>query len=756
MVKGVFYGALALFLIIGILLGLKRGLIKSTIRIATVLISCILVIFLTPTITSAVLKANISNLNLVIDGMKINTLGEAIVSYISQISVVAGLLETSPTLKAVVSALPMIVVNLILFVILFFIVKGIFYFIAMIANRIILGKNSERPKRRLWGALIGGVQGVIVFLFILIPIAGAMNLVTDTMDIVEVPTTKQEQSISLANVTTINTANENNDNLQETIDLAEATKQIDDYNDIFVLKAFNALGYKKLSNSVFDKLTTMELAEKKKTTLRSETTVLAKSYNSYLKIQNVNLDNFSEEDEKNTNELIENVFSSPLISGIATELTTGLADAWVGSNPQPFVGVEKPTLNAKLVKTFDNLLINLRNDNSTDLKNDLQILVSTLRVSSKYNLTQKLNSGTTDELVKAIGEEGCVEELVGTLAKGKVTKQILPTVIEVGIIYGYDAVGVESEVTIVKTADEVNWDTEKVILGDLFENVSRTYLSTQQEGEILDKIDLISFAGVLDNLRRSQLLHGASQDITIKFLTSNLLSGVDTSTLVDYISNDAKYNEINFVTMFTTLKSSADIAKDIKNSTETGNPSLDKKDVSNLLDGLTKDDTTKNALKDLASSDNLEKAGVDSATAGAVSGLVDSITDYDTTAEGAVQTPKTDEEIDSATNAVEDLLGASKNALDTEKSYIFSDDEETAKAKMKQFTDNMLSSEFIYASTINKGENLGFKQGSESNLSANEQIWLIEVLKAENSANPEKYTAEKCAQIADMFGVVYA
>jgi len=766
MSRGVIYGLFAFFIICGILLGLKRGLVKSVIRIITVLICCVLVVFIVPLLTSAILKADLSSTGLTIGDVPVTTINDTIINYIGSITGMAQLLATSPTLVAVINAVPAIIVNLILFILLFFVAKGLLYFVDIIINKIVIKKGSDKPKRRVWGAVVGGIQGLICFLFVLIPIAGSMNMLDETMDLIE--STKQQTQVTA--VTNISLDSQKTDEKKDgqTMSIEEfpkqATNAVDAYQDIFIIKMFNAIGYRAITNVVYDKLTTIEITEENKTTLKSEAKVVAKIYNSYEKLKDVDVAKFSEQNQKDTNQLIDDAFSSPVVGGITTELVTGVANAWTATNPSEFIGIAKPEFNENLVETVDVLLLNLRNNTTESLKSELKVIVGTIKVCADYNVTENVNAGDPDTLVSILGQEGCMEAVVGQLSTGKATKQAIPSLIEFGLAYGYEAVGIDNvEVHINKTADQVNWETEKVILGDLFEGVSSTYLSTKSEGELINKLDFIAMAKVLNSLRASQLLSDISQDVSVKLLSSNLTVGIDVSSLTSYISNDNTYRDMDFTVMLTTLKSSANIASDMKDIIDgTGDVTeLNPEDVGTFLDGLTSNESTKDVLKDLANEENLKKAGADTETSSAVTGLIDAITGYDTTAAGAIQVPTETEELEKETVAVEKLLQASTEANDLATGYIFSDNEAEAKTKMVEFIDSITSSKFIYASTINEGVKLGFKlddetfDGTTSNLSDHEKVWLIEVLREDQSKVSPKYTQLQCLEIARMFGLTY-
>ena len=204
MSSGVIYGLFAMFLILGVLLGLRRGLVKAAIRIATIIISCVLVVFLVQPITTAILTADLSSAGLVVGDVPVTTINDTIVNYIGSMGGVAQLLATSPTLVAVINSIPAMLVNMLLFVVLFFIIKGILYFVDIIINKIVIKKDSDKPKRRIWGAVVGGVQGIICFLFVFIPIAGTMNMLDETMELVDASkTTVQETSLSNVSISEV-------------------------------------------------------------------------------------------------------------------------------------------------------------------------------------------------------------------------------------------------------------------------------------------------------------------------------------------------------------------------------------------------------------------------------------------------------------------------------------------------------------------------------------------------------------------------
>ena len=466
MSSGLVYGMFAFFIVVGALLGLKRGLTKALIRIITVIIAGVAVVFLVTPITSAILSADLSGTGLVIGDIPVTTINETIINYISTIAGIGQLLMASPTLVALINAIPMVLVNLILFVLLFFILKGVLYFIDITLNRIIIKKDSEKPIRRLWGALVGAVQGLLCFLIVLMPIAGTMNLLDETMDLVnEQKTTTQAASMTGGALTTNVAMTEVE---EETMALEEfpayATNAVDAYQDIFIIKMFNAVGYRAITNSVFDRLTTMEIGKDVKTNLRTETKVITKVYNNYEKLKDVDLANFSTQNQSDANQLIDDAFSSPIVGGITTELVKELSSVWTAAEPSTFIGVAKPEMNEDLIETFDVLLLSLRSSTKDDLKKDLKAIVGTIKVSADYDLTENMASVDPDKIVTIIGQDGCMENIIGALTSGKATKEAIPSLVEFGLAYGYSAVGLDgTDAQVNKTAAQINWDREQNI-----------------------------------------------------------------------------------------------------------------------------------------------------------------------------------------------------------------------------------------------------------------------------------------------------
>jgi len=166
----------ALFILSGLVIGLIRGWKRSLIRLAWLIGSIILLFIVTGFVTPALLDVDISFLNLSIDGTSVSTIKQYATVIASQ-----AIGSTPESLYGAVDfivALTSLFLNSFVFVILFFALKAITFVLFKIFNLIFIHDKGKK-KGRLLGGLIGGVSGLLVALTILMPVAGYISLYGD-------------------------------------------------------------------------------------------------------------------------------------------------------------------------------------------------------------------------------------------------------------------------------------------------------------------------------------------------------------------------------------------------------------------------------------------------------------------------------------------------------------------------------------------------------------------------------------------------
>ena len=129
-------------LILGFVFGWVRGYQKSLTRFIMVLVVAVIAFFVAPALTNSVLMFNLTKYNVTVGSKTVSNVKELIIEYISQIDKVRELMQSSPTMKEFVTALPAMLVNVVLFTVVFFILK----YISMIIYWIIAGVCFNKKK----------------------------------------------------------------------------------------------------------------------------------------------------------------------------------------------------------------------------------------------------------------------------------------------------------------------------------------------------------------------------------------------------------------------------------------------------------------------------------------------------------------------------------------------------------------------------------------------------------------------------------
>ena len=179
-----FFGTLLVAFFIGFWRGAKRSAMHFGISLALVIISY----FVTPPITNAILNISVSY------GGSTKTLSELSIEFISKSEAIRSAMENSAALKALIESLPAIVLNIVVFLVVYAIVRLLGYIIFKIVERFtVKSKKQEKElgikRHRLGGGAIGLVEGLVFFILALAPLNSIVGFVGDLKE-----TFAQEQS----------------------------------------------------------------------------------------------------------------------------------------------------------------------------------------------------------------------------------------------------------------------------------------------------------------------------------------------------------------------------------------------------------------------------------------------------------------------------------------------------------------------------------------------------------------------------------
>jgi len=158
--------------------GFKRGVKRSVTHFGIALVMIVAAYLLTPTITKAILNINVTS-----SGTE-KTLAQYLVDLISSSGDIATALENSTALQALVDALPAMVLNMVVFIVLYIIVRLLGFIIYKIVERLAFkSKKKEKElglkRNRLVGAGIGLVEGLFFFILAIAPLNSLVGTVGD-------------------------------------------------------------------------------------------------------------------------------------------------------------------------------------------------------------------------------------------------------------------------------------------------------------------------------------------------------------------------------------------------------------------------------------------------------------------------------------------------------------------------------------------------------------------------------------------------
>ena len=327
-------GLLGIFLFeigLGFLRGFIGGWKKSLIGLARIILCVILAVLLAPAFYELLINVDMPFLD---DGSILNTVKNSLPESLKP-------LEES---LEILIKLPAMLINPIVFVILFYILRAITFFVWLIVSAIFFKKKVGEKKKPLVGGFVGVAQGFILCLVMLIPIAAFAGAYTSF----------EKQIDSKYNIE--DAATEDEDSLVAQLGVAE--EYIDAYRKSVpgVIYSFTKLDY-----VIYKPLTTVR-SGKYKVSLNDLAEVAGRGVNIYLSYEQdfkIISDKTSSDAEKNAAALrfingiqtfSNNFFENDLVKAVINEYSKNLKNNPEGTNFGELLGNEE--LGAGLDKLF--------------------------------------------------------------------------------------------------------------------------------------------------------------------------------------------------------------------------------------------------------------------------------------------------------------------------------------------------------------------------------------------------------------------
>lgn len=627
------------FLILGFVFGWVRGYQKSLTRLLIVLIVAVIAFFITPAITKSVLQFNLAKYNVTVNGQAVATVKDYIIAQISQVEQIDELMQSSATLREFVTALPAMLVNVILFTVLFFLLKWISMIIYWIfAGTLFSKKRLEgKSKVKLVGAGVGCLQALIALAILLVPFFGFANIST------QITNEYNNANVSVASayyesdkVVFVNETENNDNQIESTV--KEVDKYVSAFNNTWVVKVYSAFGINKLSVGIFNELSSQKV-NNVQTNLTKELTTVSKM----LPYIDSIMDNGTEINTtfvNNLDKILDTAFESEIINNIVGEIVSTASGKWV--NGEQFLGLDMPKVegNDALNGVIEKVFTNMQHNTTVNIKTDTQAIVSVLKILTEDDIINVVSSGSTADILDAISNENknTIADLVSAMLESTTLKVVIPDVLNIGLDYVYEALnitipeGKEDQYKITITADEVVWDEETVKIQKILGNIARVYADYEinyvqynqnhpdSPVQVIEVIDFSKIGIALDSMKSSDLFGKPSKKIFESLINNEMLTGIiPEATRTELIDS---WETINMEATFTSLNEMVILAKKLNDASA----NINKDDIANVLETIVSDGVSSGVVESILSKDNLQNAGLDETTAGAVSEVVTEIT----------------------------------------------------------------------------------------------------------------------------------
>lgn len=178
----VILGLTAFFLLFSFINGMRRGLIRSFIRLLIVALCAVASLFAAQPVATYLMTMDLTQFNIVIEGEVLTgSLQDMILALLNETPEIADILNMAPTLKELILQVPVVVIAIVVFILLFWVLKILSIIPYCIIKIFIPKRNADgtkKRKHRFCGFFISIFQTVVVMSVFLIPTVG----VIDTLD----------------------------------------------------------------------------------------------------------------------------------------------------------------------------------------------------------------------------------------------------------------------------------------------------------------------------------------------------------------------------------------------------------------------------------------------------------------------------------------------------------------------------------------------------------------------------------------------
>lgn len=439
-------GVFLLFVLAGMIWGLIRGLKKSAFRAGWVIVTAVIVFFLAPVITVALMKMDISFLNINIDGVALTSLNELAAHYLKQIPDFGEMLTENPETLEIMVKLVSLLLNAFIYVILFWLAKIILWPIWAILSAVLIKKKNKdgekKKKHAWWGLLVGTVLGLFVGGTTLMPVMGVVNLAT------EVEKTSQK--------TYITEETDENGNVVEVEKRGgfisqyagdEVVEILNAYNNSFVRNAFKYTGIEFLSNAAFTALSTTKI-DGETTVLKDELKSVILTFDTVQTLQKIGFKDLTQakvtELIKVARRLVNQMFDIKILSAVGDNLLPLVIDEII-ENPEFIIQIPS-TGTPSLDEGIKEGILELKDVRFKELRDEFLLILNIADMLNEKDIICKVVNKEieTPEQVLNLLDSYTVEKVTDEMLKMKTASGILPVAINTAFEYAAETLDVDN------------------------------------------------------------------------------------------------------------------------------------------------------------------------------------------------------------------------------------------------------------------------------------------------------------------------
>lgn len=541
---------LALFILSGMIWGLIRGLKKTLFRGVWLIATAVLLFFLTPVITWALMDMDVSFLGVQVDGIALVSVRQLLSDMLSKVEYAGQLVADNPQLLDAMLRLALVFVNLFVYVILFFVLKILLWPLWAILSAVLIKKKDrqgmKKKRHRFAGMLVGIVVGVFVCATALMP---AMGL-ADAADRIERQTAQE--------------ASDGRGMISEWMG-EEFSEYLKLYQSGASALTFRYTGIEGLNRWVFQGLTTTRI-EGKTVSVTQDVYRALEVYRIILKCGEYDFGALTQEQ---LNELLaevrtasDSLFEIGILNAVGDVAIPYLLDG-MANDPDFFLRL--PELGEGMEALEDaipRLLNELKTLKFSDLKQEASCLLDAAQIMNEKQILLPIlrQEEGFEELVLERMDQELVDELTEKLLSTRTLGAAAPILLDAGISYAADYLGLED----FRAEGQVSAEQIKSFFRTVFHAGLTAWMSIDPETSPYVKEPVFDAAGtLLDAIRNYPGFTADNYAVLMDALEGKLKTLLDESfPAEDEYSLILKENLFNVVNRLSEVESfAADFAR---------------------------------------------------------------------------------------------------------------------------------------------------------------------------------------------------